>query len=100
MTESSEGNEVSATLTSVTTARNRLMSWGNTAKDPTKTFVVVASYKIPMIGPLLGFVSNITKWILAALISLPYTLLKFVYVIAKLFTRGLSSIRRFLPSAK
>ena len=100
MTESSKEQKVAETLTSVTTERNRLMSWSNPVQGLTKPGGVAPSSKITIILSLLAFVSNTTKSILAALVTLPYLLFKLGYEIAKLITRGLSRIRSLLFVAK
>jgi hypothetical protein len=46
------------------------------------------------------FVERVTNLILGTLVKVPYTLLKLGYEIAKLFTRGLSSIRSLLLGSK
>ena len=96
MTKSSEEHKVSATLTSVTTERNRLISWDNTFQELTKPVAEIPRPKNPDNPKPLGFVSKITKLIFTSLAKLPYTLFKLGYEIAKFVTRGLSSIRRSL----
>jgi hypothetical protein len=86
--------------TSVMTERNRLMSWDSAAQGLTKPVVVIPSSKITIFLRPLGFVINITKLIFASLVKLPYTSFKLGYEMAKLFTRGLSSIRRLLSSSR
>jgi hypothetical protein len=86
--------------TSVITERNRLMSWDGAAQGLTKPVVVIPSSKITIFLRPLGFVSKITKLILAAVVKLPYTLFRLGYEIAKLVTRGLSNIRRLLFPAR
>ena len=100
MTESSEGNEVSATLTSVTTARNRLMSWDSTVQELTKPGDVTPSSKNSITPKPVGFIGKKTKLFFATVAKLPYKLFKFSYEIAKLFTRGLAGIRRLLSGSK
>jgi len=99
VTKSSEGHKVPATLNSVTTERNRLMSWGSTFQELTKPVAEFPRTKTPVTPRPLGFVSNITKSIFASLVKLPHTLFKLGYEIAKLVTRGLSSVRRLLSSS-
>ena len=100
MTESSKRHKVSATFTSVTTERNRVMSWDSTAQGYNKPGGVTPSSKISITSRLFGFVSNIIKLFLAFLAKLPYALFKLGYEIAKFVTRGLSTIRRLLFVAK
>ena len=100
MTESSKEQKLAATLTSVTTERNRLMSWSSPVQGLTKPGGVAPSSKGTITLSLLAFVSNTTKSILAALVTLPYSLFKLGYEIAKVITRGLSRIRRLLFVAK
>jgi hypothetical protein len=100
VTESSKEQKVAATLTSVTTERNRLMSWPNPVQGLTKPGGVAPSSKSTITLSLLAFVSNTTKSILAALVTLPYSLFKLGYEIAKVITRGLSRVRRLLFVAK
>ena len=100
VTESSKEQKVAATLTSVKTGRNRLISWSNPVQGLTKPGGVALSSKGTITLSLLAFVSNTTKSILAALVTLPYSLFKLGYEIAKVITRGLSRIRRLLFVAK
>ncbi len=96
MTESSEGHKFPATLTSVRTERNRLISWDSPVQSLTKPADVIPSSKISITLRLLGFVSKITKLFFTSLANLPYALFKLGYEIAKLVTMGLSNIRRSL----
>ncbi len=100
MTKSSKGNKVSATFTSVTTERNRVISWESAARGFNKPGGVTPSSKSPITSRPIGFVSNIFKLFLASLAKLPYALFKLGYDIAKFVTRGLSTIRRLLFVAK
>ena len=100
MTESSKGQKHPNALTSVTTQRNRLMSWDNTVQGITEPGGLISSSKNLITLRALGLASRIPKLICASLAKLPYTLFKFSYEIAKLVTRGLSSIRRSLFVAK
>ena len=100
MTESHKGSEYTATPTSVTTERNRLMSWVSNSQELTEPLTEIPSPKIPIIPKTLWFVSKIANSILEFLAKLPYTLFKFGYEIAKIITRGLSRIRRLLFVAK
>ena len=100
MTESHKGSEYTATPTSVTTERNRLMSWVSNSQELTEPLTEMPSPKIPIIPKTLGFVSKIANSTLEFLAKLPYTLFKFGYEIAKLVARGLSRIRRLLFVAK
>ena len=100
MTESYKEQKVAATLTSVTTEKNRLISWSNPVQELTKLGGVAPSSKSIIILSLLAFVSNTSKSILAALVTLPWSLFKLGYEIAKVITRGLSRIRRLLFVAK
>ena len=96
MTESSKGNKHLVASTSVTTERNRLMSWEKPVQELTKPAVVIQIPRNAINLKSLDFVSKVTKLIHANLVKLPYTLLRLGYEIAKLVTRGLSSIRRLL----
>ena len=96
MTESSKVHKVSTPLTSVTTERNRLMSWDSTVKEFTKPDDVIPSSKTAIILWPFGFASKITRVFSAYLAKLPHTLFKLGYEIAKLVTRRLSSLRRLL----
>jgi hypothetical protein len=86
--------------TSVMTERNRLMSWDSIARGLTQPVDQIPSSKITIILRPLAFVSKIKKLISAALVKLPYTLFKIGYEIVKLFTRGVSRLRRLLFPAK
>jgi len=96
VTESSEGYTTSATFTSVTTERNRLISWDSTVQGLNKPGGVTPSPKSSITARKLGFVMKITKLIFESLAELPYAFFKFGYEIAKLITKGLSSILRLL----
>jgi hypothetical protein len=100
VTESSKRNALVSLSTSGSKERNRLISWGNPVATPTKPEVENLNLKISIgqTPPSLG--GRITKSIFVALFKLLYTSLKFCYEIAKFFTKGLSSIRRFLFVAK
>ena len=100
MNESSKGNKVSASLTSVTTERNRLLSWGSTVQGLAKPGGVIPNSKSSItLGPF-GFTSKIIRAIFAHLDKLPYSLFKLGFEIAKLVTRLLSNIRRLLFTTK
>jgi hypothetical protein len=96
VTESSKVHKVSAPLTSVTTERNRLMSWDSIVQELTKPDDVIPGLRTASILWPFGFASKIIRVFFASLAKLPYTLFKLGYEIAKLITRGLSSIRRLL----
>jgi hypothetical protein len=100
VTESSKGNRHPAASTSATTERNRLMSWGSPVQGVTKPSDAIPSYKKSIILGPFGFGSNILNIFFASLAKLPFTLFKLGYEIAKLFTRGVSSLRRLLFPAK
>jgi hypothetical protein len=100
VTESSKGHKVSATLTSGKIERNKLMSWDSTFQELNKPVSEFPRPKPPVTPRPLGFVINITKLFFASLLKLPYTSFKLGYEMAKLFTRGLSSIRRLLSSSR
>ena len=100
MTESSKGHKHPNASTSVTTQRNRLMSWDSTGQEFTEPGCVISSSKNSITLRPLGFGSKIPDLICASLSKLPYTLIKICYEFAKLVTRGLSSIRRLLFVAK
>ncbi len=99
MNESSKGNKVSASLTSVTTERNRLISWDSPVHGLNKPDGVTPSAKSSITIRTLMFVRKMTELIFAFLPKLPYELLMLGYEIAKLVTRGFSSIRRLLSSS-
>jgi hypothetical protein len=98
VTESSKEFKVVAPSSSVATVRNRLISWDSTVQELTEPFAVVPSSKSEIILRSLRFVIKKTKFTLAALVKLPYTLFKLGYEIAKLVARGLSSTRRSILS--
>jgi len=100
VTESSKEHKVSVILTTVTTERNRLLTWDGTVQELTKPGAVFPSPKSSITFRPFGFVNNITKLYLASLAKLPYTLFKIGYEIAKLVTRVLSNIRRLLFMTK
>ena len=100
MTEPNKEIKDATPSTSVMTEKNRLMSWDSIARGLTKPVDVIPSSKITIILGPLAFVSKISKLISAALVNLPYTLFKIGYEIVKLFTRGVSSLRRLLFPAK
>ncbi len=96
MTESSKVHKVSNPLNSVTTERNRLMSWDNTVQKLTKPVEVIPSSKTAIILWPSGFASKIIRAFSAYLAKLPHALFKLGYEIAKLVTKRLSSLRRLL----
>ena len=96
MTESSKVHKVSTPLTSVTTERNRLMSWDSTVQELTKPDSVIPGLKTASILWPFGFASKIIRGFFASLAKLPYALFKLGYEIAKLVTKRLSSLRRLL----
>lgn len=96
MTKYSEGHKTPTSLTSVKIERNRLMSWGSTVQGLNKPDGVTPSSKSSITIRALGFVSKITQLFSGSLAKLPYALFKFGYEIAKLFTRGLSTMRHLL----
>ena len=98
MTESSKGPKVSATFSSVTTERNSLISWDSTVQGLNKPDGVTPSSNSSITLRPFGFVSKIPKLIVTSLARLLQTVFKLGYEIAKLVTRGLSSIRRFIFS--
>ncbi len=100
MTESSKVHKVSAPLTSVTTERNRLMSWDSNVQELTKPNDLIQGSKTAIILWPFGFASKTYKLIFASLAKLPYALFKLGYEIAKLLTKGLSSVRRLLSGSK
>ena len=100
VTESSKGLRRAPPPTLFTSKRNRLITWESTEQEFTKSGAVIPSSKIAIIPRPLGFVSKTTKSIFASLAKLPYALFKLCYAIAKLVTRGLSSIRRLLFVSK
>ena len=100
MTEPAKEIKDAAPSSSVMTERNRLMSWDSIARGLAKPVDVIPSSKITIILGPLAFVSKITNLIIGAVVKLSYTLFKIGYEIAKLFTRGVSSLRRLLFPSK
>jgi hypothetical protein len=100
VTESPKEFKDVASSNSVTTERNILISWDSTVQNLTSPVAVIPLPKNAIILRPLEFVRVVTKLILAALSKAPYTLFKICYEIAKLFTRGLSSIRCLLCGSK
>ena len=96
MTEFSKGFEYTSPSTPVTTERNRHISWASTVQELTKPVTVIPSSKIAIILRPLVFASKTSKLILRTSVKLPYIVFNLGYEIAKLFTKGLSSIRRSL----
>jgi hypothetical protein len=96
VTEPFERHKFHATLASVRTERNRLMSWDGPVQRLTKPADVIPSSKSSITLRPLGFVSKITKLFFTSLANIPYALFKLGYEIAKLVTMGLSKIRRLL----
>ena len=96
MTESSEGHKTSDSPTSVRIERNRLMSWDSTVQGLNKPEGVTQSSKNAITIRTIVFVRKVTKLFPESLAKLPYALFKLGYEIAKIFTRGFSSIRRLL----
>ena len=96
MTESSKVHKVSNPLNSVTTERNRLMSWDIPVQGLTKPVEVIPSSKTAIIIWLSGFASKIIRVFSAYLAKLPHALFKLGYEIAKLVTKRLSSLNRLL----
>ena len=96
MTESSKGNKHLVASTSVTTERNRLMSWDSTSQELTKPGGVISISKNSITLRPLGFVEQKTKLFSEYLAKLPYALFKLGYAIAKMVTRVLSKTRRLL----
>jgi hypothetical protein len=100
VTESSKEFEAADPSNSVTAERNRLMSWDSTVQKLTIPVAVIPLPKNTIILRQLEFLLGVAKLILADLSKAPYTLFKFGYEIAKLFTRGLSRIRFLLCGSK
>jgi hypothetical protein len=98
--ESSKGHKVSATFTSVTTERNRLISWDSTVQGLNKPGGVNPSSNSSITPRPFGFFGKITKLFFTSLANLPYALFKLGYEIAKLITRVLLSIRGSLFAVK
>ena len=96
MTEYSEGHKTPASLTSVKIERNRLMSWDSTVQGLNKPDGVTQSSKNSITISTIVFVRKATKLFPESLAKLPYALFKLGYEIAKIFTRGFSTIRRLL----
>ena len=100
VTESSKVHKVSAPINSVTTERNRLMSWDSTVQELTKPDGVTPSPKNSITIRTLVFVRKLTKLFPESLARIPYALFKLGYEIAKMVTRVLSKIRLLLFVAK
>jgi hypothetical protein len=96
VTESSEGHKTSASLISVKIERNRLMSWDSTVQGLNKPDGVTPSSKNSITIRTIVFVCKVSKLFPESLAKLPYGLFKLGYEIAKIFTRGFSTIRRLL----
>ena len=96
MTESTKGHKHPNASTSVTTQRNRLISWDSNAQGLNKPYGVTPSSKNSITIRTLVFVRKVTKLFPESLAKLPYALFKLGYEIAKIFTRGFSTIRRLL----
>ena len=99
MTESSKGNKHLAASNSVTTERNRLMSWDSTVQELTKPGDEIPGSKTAIILPPFGFTSKTIGVFFVSLAKPPYVIFKLGYEIAKLVTRGLSTIRRLLSGS-
>ncbi len=100
MTESSKGYKGNAAFTSTTTERNRLVSWESTIEGLNKPDGATQGPKSSITIRTFGFVSKITQLFSGSIAKLPYALFKFVYEIAKLFTRGISRIRFLFSGSK
>ena len=96
MTKSNKGNKHPSPSTSVTSERNRLMSWDSTIQGQANPGDAVPNSKSSITAKPPGFVSRIIRAIFASLAKLPYALFKLGYEIAKLVTKRLSSLRRLL----
>jgi hypothetical protein len=100
VTEYSRQVDFTPPSNSVTTERNRLMSWDSLVQGLSKPGDVIPSSKNSItLGPF-GFVTKIPKLNFAFLAKLPYAFFKLAYEGAKLVAMGLSSIRRVLFVAK
>jgi hypothetical protein len=100
VTESAKVHKVSSTFTSVTTERNRVISWDSAVQGLNKPDGVTQSSKNSITIKVLGFVSKVTQLFFGSIARLPYALFKFGYEIAKLFTRGISRIRFLFSGSK
>jgi hypothetical protein len=100
VTEYRKGHKVSATLTSVTAERNKLISWDSLVQGLTKPSAEMPNSKNSITLRPFRFLSNVIKLFLASLANLPYALFKLGYEIAKLVTRGISRMRSLLFVAK
>jgi hypothetical protein len=94
--QSSKVHKVSGPLTSLTTERNRLMSWDSTVQELSKPDDVIPGLKTAIILWPFRLASKVIRVFSSSLAKLPYTLFILGYEIAKLITKGLSSIRRLL----
>ena len=82
------------------TERNRLMLWDSAVQEFNESIPANQSPRSAITPKLIEFVCKIVKLIFTTLFKLPYTLFKLGYEIAKIVTRGLSSIRRLLFVAR
>ena len=100
VTESTKGHKHPNASTSVTTQRNRLISWDSNAQGLNKPYGVTPSSKNSITIRTLVFVRKLTKLFPESLAKIPYALFKLGYEIAKMVTRVLSKIRLLLFVAK
>lgn len=100
VTESSRGDKHPTPSASETGEINRLMSWDGVVQKLTESGSVIPRPKSQVTFRPLSLVSEITKLFLASIAKFPYTLFKFSYEMAKLFTRLLSRIRCLLSALK
>jgi hypothetical protein len=85
---------------SVTTERNKLMSWDSAVQKLTKSGAVIPSLETSITLVQLGSIQKIIKLVITTLVKLPYTVFKLGYEIAKFVTVALSKVRRFLFGAQ
>ena len=94
--ESSKEAAFIASSISGTTERNRFVTWESAVRIASKPAIETLSPKTSMTHGLLRLACKIIRSIVEALLKALYRFLKFSYEIAKFFTKGLSSIRRYL----
>ncbi len=100
MTETSKGLEFTRVYKTLRTERNRLVSWDSAKQEFDISIPANQSPRNAITPKTHEFIGKIFKLIFASLFKLTYTLFKLGYEIAKIVTRGLSSIRRLLFVAR
>jgi len=75
--------------------RNRFVSWESVSQRPNKSGELISTSRIAFSFSRHGITLRITHSLVSALFRVSYTFFKVVYEVAKIITRGLSSIRQF-----